>query len=123
MAERKRAIITGASSGVGRAAALRFAAEGWDVCLTARRQTSWPASRRSWRRAITWCARATTASRDRRGHRRCRAERWGGLDALINCAGIYFPVHSIDTPMASWRPAFDIMVDGALTSPAWPCRS
>ena len=37
MTERKRAIITGASSGVGRAAAVRFAAEGWDVCLTARR--------------------------------------------------------------------------------------
>jgi 3-oxoacyl-[acyl-carrier protein] reductase len=40
--------------------------------------------------------------------------RWGALDALINCAGIYFPVHSIETPMEQWRPAFDVMVAGAL---------
>ena len=42
------------------------------------------------------------------------AERWGGLDALINCAGIYAPVHSIDTPLAECHRAFEIMVNGAL---------
>jgi 3-oxoacyl-[acyl-carrier protein] reductase len=42
------------------------------------------------------------------------SDRWGVVDALINNAGVYLPVHSIDTPMPEWRRAFDIMVDGAL---------
>ena len=33
----KTAVVTGAGSGVGRAIALRFAAEGWQVALVGRR--------------------------------------------------------------------------------------
>jgi 3-oxoacyl-[acyl-carrier protein] reductase len=115
MTERKRAIITGASSGVGRAAAVRFAAEGWDVCLTARRAGELElllgelapgehlAVPGDYSQETTAQAIADQV-----------AERWGALDALINCAGVYFPVHSINTPLAEWQPAFDIMVKGAL---------
>ena len=115
MTERKRAIITGASSGVGRAAALRFAVEGWDVCLTARRGDALQQllgelppgdhllvpgdySQEATAQAIAGQV----------------AEHWGALDALINCAGIYFPIHTIDTPVDEWRRAFEIMVNGAL---------
>jgi NAD(P)-dependent dehydrogenase (short-subunit alcohol dehydrogenase family) len=115
MTHRKRAIITGASSGVGRAAAERFAAEGWDVCLTARRgivlaqllgelapghHLSVPGD---YGQESTAQAIASQVS-----------EQWGGLDALINCAGVYVPVHSIDTPLAEFHRAFEIMVNGAL---------
>jgi NAD(P)-dependent dehydrogenase (short-subunit alcohol dehydrogenase family) len=115
MAERKRAIITGASSGVGRAAVVRFAAEGWDVCLTARRASELgqllgelPSGEHlvvpgDYSHEATAQAIAGQV-----------AERWGGLDALINCAGVYFPVHSIDTPLAEWRTAFEVMINGAL---------
>lgn len=53
MSDTKKAIITGASSGIGKATVIRFANEGWDVCLTARREKELMAIRqelfdRSW---------------------------------------------------------------------------
>jgi NAD(P)-dependent dehydrogenase (short-subunit alcohol dehydrogenase family) len=111
----KQAIITGASSGVGRAAAIRFAREGWDVCVTARRAAELEkllaelpgddhlACPGDYSDPET-AERITQAVR----------ERWGGVDALINNAGVYVPVDSINTPAPEWRSAFDIMVNGAL---------
>ena len=115
MNDRKQAIITGASSGVGRAAALRFAAEGWDVCLTARRgaelerlANALPSG------AHLICAGDYSDPATAQRIAETVGAGWGGVDALVNCAGVYLPVHSIDTPLDEWRPAFDIMVNGAL---------
>jgi 3-oxoacyl-[acyl-carrier protein] reductase len=112
---RKRAIITGASSGVGRATAMRFAAEGWDVCVTARRAhelTRLHAELVSGKHLVCPGDYSDPGTAERIGL--AVAEQWGEVDALVNCAGIYFPVHSIDTPMEQWRPAFDVMINGAL---------
>jgi NAD(P)-dependent dehydrogenase (short-subunit alcohol dehydrogenase family) len=112
---RRRAVISGASSGVGRAAAIRFAREGWDVCLTARRAAELERLHHELAEGAHLACPgdySDPATAERIGAE--VAAKWGGLDALINCAGVYFPVHSIDTPMAEWRPAFQVMVDGAL---------
>jgi NAD(P)-dependent dehydrogenase (short-subunit alcohol dehydrogenase family) len=115
MTARKQAIITGASSGVGRAAAQRFAAEGWDVCVTARRSAELEALRAELAPGNHLVCPGDYS--DPRTAERIAAEiaaQWGGVDALINNAGVYLPVDSINTPMPEWRPAFDIMVNGAL---------
>jgi NAD(P)-dependent dehydrogenase (short-subunit alcohol dehydrogenase family) len=112
---RKRVIVSGASSGVGRAAAIRFAREGWDVCLTARRAAELERLRSELPPGSHLACPgdySDPATAQQIGA--AVSTRWGAVDALINCAGVYSPVHSIDTPMEQWRPAFETMVNGAL---------
>ncbi len=114
MSERKKVIVSGASSGIGRATAIRFAGEGWDVCLTARRQDrlvevlqKFPAGNH------------LVCPGDYRDPATAEAIgeairiNWGRLDALVNCAGVWLAT-GIDAPPGEWRRAFDIMVDGAM---------
>ncbi len=126
MAEHRRVIVSGASSGIGRATAQRFAREGWQVCVTARREAEL-------RRVVAefppgehlvcpgdYSNPATAAAIGEEV-----ARRWGGLDALVNCAGVSFAGHTIDAPLADFRRALDIMLDGAiyLTRMAVPLMS
>jgi NAD(P)-dependent dehydrogenase (short-subunit alcohol dehydrogenase family) len=114
-AQRRRAVISGASSGVGRATALRFAREGWDVCLTARRGELLDELRGELAAgAHLVCPGDYSAPETAVCIASQVSAQWGVLDALINCAGVYVPVHSIETPLELWRPAFEVMVEGAL---------
>ena len=83
--------ITGASSGIGQALALRFYAAGYRVALLARREAEltawataqgWPADR--WR---VWGADVAVADSIVRAGQRCIAE-WGLPDVVIANAGI-----------------------------------
>jgi len=115
MMDRKKVIVTGASSGIGRATAERFAREGWDVCVTARREDRLqqlvkglaagnhlvvPGDYSAPRTAEAIAGKARAA--------------WGVVDALANCAGVYFGAPVVDSTLDDWRKAFDIMLNGAL---------
>ncbi len=115
MAERKRVIVSGASSGIGRATAERFGREGWHVCVTARREAEL-------RRVVAefppgehlvcpgdYSDPATAAAIGEQV-----SKRWGGVDVLVNCAGVSFAGHTIDAPLADFRRSLDIMLDGAI---------
>lgn len=126
MAERRRVIVSGASSGIGRATAQRFAREGWQVCVTARRGdelTRVVAEFPPGEHLVCpgdYSDPATAAAIAEQVRRR-----WGGLDALVNCAGVSAAGHTIDAPLADFRRALDIMLDGAiyLTRMAVPLMS
>jgi len=115
MGTQGRVVVSGASSGIGRAVAERFAAEGWVVCATARREA---------------LLRELVATLPGQGH--CLvagdyadastteaigalvAERWHGLDALVNCAGVFIGGDPIVTSLAEWRRPLDMMLNGAV---------
>lgn len=115
MSGRLRAVITGASSGIGRATVTRFAADGYDVCVNARRE------------ALLHELCGTLApghhlvcpgdySLDETVARMGAVVRdaWGRLDVLINCAGVSVQVDVLETPWPTWRQTLDMMLKGAL---------
>lgn len=115
MSDRKKAVVTGASSGIGRATAERFAQEGWDVCVTARRESRL-------RELVDRLppGRHLVVPGDYSDPRTAEAiaqevrREWAVVDALANCAGVYFAAPVIDSTLDEWRKAFDIMINGAL---------
>lgn len=113
--EKKKALISGASSGIGRATALRFAQEGWDVLITDRNK----------QRLIETFEELSPGNHlmvdgdytlPETAHKIIEVinNSWDRLDALINCAGVFVNGHSIDTPYDIWRKPMDIMLDGAI---------
>lgn len=113
--DRKKVVVSGASSGVGLAAAERFARENWDVCVTARRE-------KELRELVSRFppgnhliipgdySKPQTAEEIKTQV----MEHWGRVDVLANIAGIFMPAHSIDSPLEDWRKSFETMVYGAV---------
>lgn len=115
MNKRKTVVVTGASSGIGRATAIRFAKEGWDVCLLARREN---------------LLREVLEHVPKGNHIVCAGSyddstyidrvagtiknEWSHVDTLVNCAGIFATADPIEAPLELWREPFDTMVNGAV---------
>ena len=115
MDNRKKVIVTGASSGIGEATALRFANEGWDVCVTARREkelndlvSKFPKGEH------LVCpgdySNEETAIKIDQAVR----EKWGRVDVLANVAGTFTEVNAIGSSLEIWRKDLDTMLNGAI---------
>lgn len=108
----KRAIVTGASKGIGAAAAWMLAREGCDVVLAARSADALSdlAARitaETGREAVAFPA---DLSRGEEVRRLARA--WGAADILVNNAGAIPGGRLSEVDEAAWRAAWDLKVFG-----------
>ncbi|HSR07197.1 MAG TPA: SDR family oxidoreductase [Bryobacteraceae bacterium] len=119
--EGKVAVITGGSSGIGRAAALAFAREGAHVAIGARRQTEGEETTRMVRETGGQAVFVQTdVSQTEQVQRLIQAavERWGRLDCAFNNAGIEGDafVHTADYPETTWDQIVAINLTGVFLS-------
>lgn len=115
MNARRTVIVTGASSGIGRATAIRFAADGFQVCVNARRAerlkelvAQFPSGEH------LMCPGDYSQPDIVAAMEQTVRERWGRVDVLVNCAGVFMAADAIGSPLDEWRKPFDIMVDGGV---------
>jgi NAD(P)-dependent dehydrogenase (short-subunit alcohol dehydrogenase family) len=115
MNQKRTVVVTGASSGIGRATATRFASDGYDVCINARRAERLQELVRSFPPGNhlicpgDYSDPAVVEAMDR-----TLRDRWKHVDVLVNSAGISQSSNIIDSPIEHWRKPFDTMFEGGV---------
>ena len=113
----RRALVTGAASGIGKATAEAFAAEGAQVVLLDRPGSQVKAIAEALGAVAIEADLADIAGID--GVVAAAAEHMGGLDCLVNCAGIGFTAAIQDVDLAT----YDRLMTINLTAPYFLCRA
>ena len=115
--EGKVAVVTGGTSGIGRALSLGFADAGADVIATARRQQQVDDTAAEIEKRGRKTLRMTSDVADRNSlETLCAAvlERFGKVDILVNCAGIIKRTPTLDLPEADWTNILNTNLTGTL---------
>jgi NAD(P)-dependent dehydrogenase (short-subunit alcohol dehydrogenase family) len=112
----RKAVVTGASRGLGRAFALALAQAGADVAVVARTgadiKTAAQDIASATGRTIVPITADVTQRPDVERMIAEAADGLGGLDILVNNAGICFHRPALDVPDDEWRQVFDVNVYG-----------
>ena len=107
----KLAWLTGASSGLGEAAARRLAKEGVTVCISARSEDKLAAIAASSPNIHAYPADVTDAQVLADLAARIEAEH-GPIDLALFCAGAWFPSSITDMKIGNFHKTFDVNVNG-----------
>jgi NADP-dependent 3-hydroxy acid dehydrogenase YdfG len=108
------ALVTGASSGIGRAATVRLADEGAAVAVVGRRRERLDSL------VDTLDAECLVVEADLAEAAQCAAvvatvvERFGRLDTVVNAAGQMLNGPSIESPLSEWQRMVDVNLAGLL---------
>ncbi|AFZ03279.1 SDR family oxidoreductase [Calothrix sp. PCC 6303] len=108
---KQRALITGATSGIGKATALAFAKAGIDVALVSRSTDKLMAVAETVKHTEV-DAKVYTVDLSNIGQVEAQissvAADFGGIDILVNNAGIGYTGALCDTPLADWQQVIDL---------------
>lgn len=119
MQDQKVVVITGGSSGIGRAAALRFAKQGYQVLVTGRR--AGPIQETMLQHANIAGTTADAASADDAKRTIAKAlDKWGRLDALVNNAGAILSLADVTADRITDISAVNVLGPSLLASAALP---
>lgn len=104
----KTILITGASSGIGRATAELFLREGWRVGLIARRRDRLDSIAAEYANAVALPADVTDAAA-----MRAAFDAFGHIDVLFNNAGLFGTSGPIDEiPLETWTEVMQVNING-----------
>ena len=104
------ALVTGASSGIGAAAAIAFAEEGWDVMAAGRDEGRLAEVADVSDNIATWAGSLET-SEDCDELMADTVDEFGGLDCLVNSAGILMRADALETSDDDWRETMAVNLD------------
>ena len=111
--DNKIALVTGATSGIGRATALALAAEGASVALVGRRVDVLDEVRQqivaAGGQALALASDVTQVA-DRERVVSQTIEAWGGVDVLVNAAGVIASGTIETTELSAWQSMFELNV-------------
>jgi len=118
MKNKNRIVITGAASGLGRAIALRYAKEGWTVCVAdmhherGEETVEMISSRKGGAAFFHYCD--VTSNEDLEKVAQAMDERFGGTDIIVNNAGIAAGGAFEDETLAGWERMLSINLMGVV---------
>ena len=113
----RRVLVTGAASGLGKSLALRFAADGWRVAVCDLDEDRLSQTAEEIDRAGgngMYLRADVTSEQDIEQLAGSVLDRWGGLDVLVNNAGIAIAGRTDETSMEEWRRIFEVNFFGVL---------
>ncbi|MDB9372287.1 SDR family oxidoreductase [Nodularia sphaerocarpa] len=109
--DQRRALITGASSGIGKATALAFAKAGIDVALVSRSldklETVAEAARHTGVVAKAYAVDLANVTQVK-AEIEAIALDFGGIDILVNNAGIAYTANLSETPLEDWQQVINL---------------
>jgi len=113
--DKSKVLITGAASGIGRATAIRFAQEGYDVCANDINAEGLSSLINILPAGNHLMLHGNYADpQDMYAGEKMIREKWNRMDVLVNCAGVSEKSDPLNMEIERWRNVFDIMVDGCV---------
>ncbi|BAZ17703.1 putative short-chain dehydrogenase [Calothrix sp. NIES-4071] len=109
--QKRRALITGASSGIGKATALAFAASGIDVAIVSRSLPKLTAVAEAVRHTgVEAKAYAVDLANISEVQEKIQyiAQDFGNIDILVNNAGMAYTADLLETPLSDWQRVIDL---------------